>query len=359
MIELKGAYCKDCKIFIDDVESEAISTIYSILNDQVSENVPVRIMPDTHNGQDIVVGFTMPLTDRVNPYHIGVDGGCGVLSIPIPKLNQPLEKIDRRIREVIPMGFEHRKVSLKYENEDVEKICKKIHLNYAEVVKQMGTLGGGNHFIEIGETKKGWMLFIHSGSRNFGLQVCKFHGNQAKAGKHSKYLFEDKMKNYLADLKVVQEFAAENRKKIAEEILKVFNLPTKLLKESFDTVHNYIGTDQIIRKGAISAHQNEMVVIPLNMRDGVLWCRGLGNVEWNNSAPHGAGRILSRNAAKAKINLVDFKNSMKGIYSSSVCKETIDESPMAYKDAEIIKGLIGETVEILEVIKPVLNLKAH
>ena len=364
MLELKGKYNKDCKIFIDNVEEQALSTIYNILDDEVSKDVPVRIMPDVHEGKGIVIGFTMPLTDRVNPNHIGVDIGCGVTAIKIPKLDKSLEEVDKLIKEVVPMGFNHQDKPYKFSNNsglfesDVLRISKKLNLDYDRVLKQIGTLGGGNHFLEIGKTNNDdFYLMVHSGSRNFGLQVCKFHADLA--GKS--YLFDNQRYEYIQDMKVAQAFAELNRFSIIKNITNVlYKTPIKS-SQLINTIHNYIDFKRnIIRKGAVSAEKDELLVIPMNMRDGVLLCKGQGNPDWNYSAPHGAGRVLSRSKAKSTITLDDYEEMMRGsgVFSSCINKSTIDESPMVYKDAEIIKEAIKPTAELIDVIKPILNIKS-
>lgn len=360
MLEVKGEYGKDCKIFIDEVESSAMSTIYGILNHPVSAGKKVRIMPDVHDGVDIVIGFTMPLGDMVNPNHIGVDIGCGVLTAELPELKYSLQEIDERIRKVIPMGFTHRQEAkiIGILPHGLERTCKKLDLDYGAVLKQIGTLGGGNHYIEIGESNGKYFLSIHSGSRNFGLQVCKYHAKQAQ--NHQKgysYLTGEARDEYISDMKVAQEFALLNRQTMLHDILEAIGHKIKVL--SFDTIHNYIDMQRmIIRKGAISAELGEKVAIPMNMRDGVLICIGKGNEDWNYSAPHGAGRIMSRSAAKKAVNIDDFKNTMSEVYSSSVNEATLDESPFAYKDMNIIIDCIKDTVDIIDIIKPILNIKA-
>lgn len=359
MIQLEGKYNKDCKIFIDDIEESVLQMIYKILDDEVSLDVPVRIMPDTHAGSDIVIGFTMPVTDRINPNHVGVDIGCGVLAKEIYKPEMSLKEMDERIRKIIPMGFSHRNKSYyKDEFPPYNKLATKIGLNPENVARQLGTLGGGNHFIEIGKTEDDrWFLLIHSGSRNFGLNVCNYHAKKALAN-GSKYLFDEELKEYLEDMEIAQIFALDNRIAIMCNIIEELDLPYPG-KGCIDTVHNYIDMDDfIIRKGAVKAAKGQLLVIPMNMRDGVLLCKGKGNPDWNYSAPHGAGRVLSRSEAKKKLQMEEFEKEMKGIYSSSVCESTLDESPMAYKDAKIIQECIGDTVEIIDLIKPVLNIKS-
>lgn len=356
MLEIQGKYGKDCKVFIDNVEESALSTIHSILDDEVSANVPVRIMPDVHDGVDIVIGFTMPVTDRVNPNHIGVDIGCGVTCARIPKMTMSLAEIDARIRAAIPMGFAHRASASQFDDDyGVEELARKIGQDYAGVCRQVGTLGGGNHFIEIGECDEEWYLFVHSGSRNFGLQVCKYHAAKAKAN-GSKYLFGADMKEYFQDIDIAQWFASLNRTTIIFDIMSSLGIRAEYV---CDTVHNYIDFGRhIIRKGAVKAEFGETLVIPMNMSDGVLLCRGKGNPDWNYSAPHGAGRVLARGQAKRQLDMEEFEHKMAGIYSTSVCPSTLDESPMAYKDMQTIIACIGETVKVEKVIKPILNIKA-
>jgi RNA-splicing ligase RtcB len=360
MLEIKGEYGKDCKIFIDEVETSAMSTIYSILNHPVSDGKKVRIMPDVHDGVDIVIGFTMPLGDMVNPNHIGVDIGCGVLTAELHELKYSLKEINERIHNVIPMGFAHRqeaKIIGSLPN-GLEQICKKLELDYGGVVKQIGTLGGGNHYIEIGESNGKYFLSIHSGSRNFGLQVCKYHAKQAQNHQRGySYLTGNNMTEYISDMKIAQEFALLNRHTILHDILDAIGHNTKVL--SFDTIHNYIDMQRmIIRKGAISAELGKKVAIPMNMRDGVLIGIGKGNADWNYSAPHGAGRIMSRSEAKKNVNIDEFKNTMNNIYSTSINEKTLDESPFAYKDMNIILDCIKDTVDVIDIIKPILNIKA-
>jgi len=419
MIELQGKYNNNCKIFAEEIEPEAYSLISKILNEKVSKDVPVRIMPDVHVGKDIVIGFTMPLSDMVNPNHIGVDIGCGVTSVKIKTLKKTLPEIDSVIKSIVPMGINCNKSfvagkewNLEYINNEVysfsskkgiaheindlyiQKLIEKIGINPNVFYRSLGSLGGGNHFIELGvdETGKHW-LTIHSGSRNFGLKVAKYHINAAKKQKNDsseyakeldklkatadkkllpkyikelkekynkgiskEYLMGNLMNAYIIDMVIAQCYAQINRNTMLLRITEALGFE---IEDRIESVHNYISPkDLIIRKGAISAHKDELCIIPFNMRDGILICKGKGNSDWNNSAPHGAGRIYSRNAAKQNISMADYIASMKGIYSTSVNKSTIDESPQAYKSSKLIEALISPTVEILHRIKPVLNIKA-
>ncbi|TVL38152.1 RNA-splicing ligase RtcB [Brachyspira hyodysenteriae] len=389
MIDLKGKYNKDCKIFTDNIDEESYSVLYKILNEKASEDVRIRIMPDTHLGKGIVVGFTMPLTDRVNPFHIGVDIGCGMLTSKLSDEIKyiPLEKIDKTIKQNIPMGQStHKKnfntlfnfkelnelirnfilnynknFNTKFEvfeidNEYIEKLCQRVEIDLEKFHNSIGTLGGGNHFIEIGKSSNNdYYITIHSGSRNFGNQVCRYHAKIAKNSEDC-YLHDKEMFDYLIDMVIAQYYAKINRDTILKIIKDLLNIE---IENSFSSVHNFIDfEDFIIRKGAIRSYENEKMIIPFNMRDGILICEGKSNEDWNCSAPHGAGRVLSRAQAKNQLNMSEFIDSMKGIYSSSICKNTLDESPMAYKNPNEIEKLIEPTVNIIDKIKPVLNIKS-
>ena len=389
MIDLKGKYNKDCKIFTDNIDEESYSVLYKILNEKASEDVKIRIMPDTHLGKGIVVGFTMPLTDRVNPFHIGVDIGCGMLTSKLSDeiKDIPLEKIDKTIKQNIPMGQSthkksfntlfnfkelnelirnfiinyNKKFNTKFEvfeidNEYIENLCKRVEIDLEKFHNSVGTLGGGNHFIEIGKSSNNdYYITIHSGSRNFGNQVCRYHAKIAKNSEDC-YLQDKEMFDYLIDMVIAQYYAKINRETILKIIKDLLNIE---IEDTFSSVHNFIDfEDFIIRKGAIRSYEGEKMIIPFNMRDGILICEGKSNEDWNFSAPHGAGRVLSRMQAKKQIDMKDFIDSMKGIYSSSVCKNTLDESPMAYKNPKDIENLIEPTVKVVDRLKPILNIKA-
>ena len=430
MIKLEGEYNKDCKIFAHEIEDNSLELIQNILNEKATENARVRIMPDTHLGKGIVIGFTMPLTDRVNPFHIGVDIGCGMLCAKLGEKikNIPLEDIDNKIKNIIPMGrethqkgqnglfnteelselikrftinynkryntdFNYFKVDSKY----IEKMLDRIHIKSKKFYGSLGTLGGGNHFIEIGASDNNdYYLTIHSGSRNFGTRVCNYHVDKNKrkidsaawffenierikekkdAEEFEKlykeyseikekiknesekyYLEKEDMFNYCIDMVIAQYYAKINRDTILKIITKKLDIE---LESSFQSIHNFIDfEDFIIRKGAIRSYKNEKMIIPFNMRDGILICEGKSNEDWNYSAPHGAGRVLSRTQAKSMIDMKDFIDSMKGVYSSSVCEYTLDEAPQAYKDSKKIEELIEPTADIVDRLKPILNIKA-
>lgn len=404
MIKLEGKYNKDCKIFADEIEEPSYALIQNILNEKATENAKIRIMPDTHLGKGIVIGFTMPLTDRVNPFHIGVDIGCGMLCAKLGEeiKNMPLEYIDEKIKSIIPMGREiqPQRQSELFNTEELNELIKnftvnynkryntnfaileiddryiknmldRIHIESKKFYRSLGTLGGGNHFIEMGASKNNdYYLTIHSGSRNFGTRICNYHVDKNKSkieasedffenienDSEKYYLENEDMFDYCIDMVVAQYYAKINRDTILKIISNELNIT---IENTFQSVHNFIDfEDFIIRKGAIRSYKNEKMIIPFNMRDGILICEGKSNEDWNCSAPHGAGRVLSRTQAKSEININDFIDSMKGIYSSSICEHTLDEAPQAYKDSKTIEKLIEPTANIMDRLKPVLNIKS-
>ena len=395
MLELTGKY-NTAKVFTDNIDSETISQVIQLLNMPYMEDHQVRIMPDCHAGKGCVIGTTIQLTDKVVPNLVGVDIGCGMLAVKLNTKELDLAKLDKVINEKVPSGFSvHERAVAKF-----DKLGEMVYRVDADIVnKSIGSLGGGNHFIEVDRDSKGnlWLV-IHTGSRHLGVEVCGFYQrlgisklrethvenkiketierlkaegkqkdieNTIKILRMQKspipddlcYVEGDNFKDYIHDMGIVQEFAKLNRRTIANIILKEMELKEV---ESFDTIHNYINmNDMILRKGSISARYGEKVLIPMNMRDGSLICIGKGNADWNYSAPHGAGRILSRAQAKNQVSLDSFKETMSGIYSTSVVESTIDEAPMVYKPMEEIIENIGDTVNVVEVIKPIYNYKAH
>jgi len=394
MIEIRGKY-NTAKVFTDNVEEDAVAQIIELCNQEFAKGSIIRIMPDTHAGAGCTIGTTMTIKDKIVPNLVGVDIGCGMETIKLKNKNIELSKLDKVIHEYIPAGFDIRKKEHPYaKNIDLEElICRKnVNINRAKL--SIGTLGGGNHFIEVNKDKEGNLyLVVHSGSRHLGKQVAQFYqelgykelvtqseiikelvekmkaeGREkeiqteikeiktSSVSKHLAYVQGKSFDNYLSDMKLVQKFAVLNRKAIVDEIVKRMDFK---IEEQFTTIHNYIDLDNmILRKGAISAREGEKVLIPINMRDGSLICIGKGNRDWNYSAPHGAGRLMSRSKAKEVITLSEFKKSMEGIYSTTVNKSTIDESPMAYKPMEEIIENIRDTVEIIDIIKPIYNFKA-
>ena len=369
MLEFIGDYAS-CKVMIDEIETEAISQIYRFLNCPAFEGSQIRIMPDCHYGAGAVIGFTGTLTDKVIPNVVGVDIGCGILACKIGQINYDdvlLEKLDLHIRKTVPSGFSvHADLDRQIDRtaDDYRKVAIETGQDDGRVVRSLGSLGGGNHFCELDQdvTTKDIWLTIHSGARNFGLKVCQFH--QAKAvktvgkGHGLDWLEGEDAEHYFRHMQIAQRYASENRKIMAKRILQFFGLNIKNV-ECVESIHNYIDfEDRIVRKGAISARKDQRLIIPWNMRDGVVIGKGKGNPDWNQSAPHGAGRVLGRGQAKRTLDMEEYTESMAGIWSSCVSPDTIDESPMAYKDCEMIKDAIIDTVEIESVLKPIYNFKA-
>lgn len=388
----------DLKIFTEDIDAVALNQIYTLLAQSSFAGESVRIMPDVHAGMGCVVGFTSTMTDKVIPNIIGVDIGCGMLTVELGKTDVDCAALDAFIKEHIPAGSAVRKES---NGEDLIKslYCFKSLRNMDRLVGSIGSLGGGNHFIEVDSDEDGRKyLVIHSGSRNLGMQVAKIYQKMAvelcknaaqaereeliarlkKVGRVDEipdaleeltrkyahktkipanlcYLDGKELEAYMHDMRICQTFAVRNRKKIADDILAFLGVKQA---ETFETVHNFIGDDNIIRKGAVPAYEGQKLLIPMNMRDGCLLCEGLGNPEWNFSAPHGAGRLLSRGEAKQLISVQEFKDAMQGIYTTTADASTIDESPMAYKPAAEIMELIKPTARLVKVIKPIYNFKA-
>jgi len=423
-MEINGKY-GSAIVYNDTIEQEAISQIINLLNQEMAKDAHVRIMPDVHAGAGCVIGYTAKLTEKVVPNLIGVDIGCGVTAWklgPAHIIKSKFDKLDKFIRKNIPSGrnihtianwhlesagcFSNRlAMNMKISDffNHIKEVCSRTKQEYSYVESSLGTLGGGNHFIEIDKDyDNNYWLIIHSGSRNFGLKVAKYHQSLAqlnqnmdkeeyqkrieiikktKKGKgievainalrkemqkpHTitglEYLEGDYITDYLNDMQIAQLYAKLNRRLMGYRIItKFYKLKYKDI-QCVESVHNYINlTDRIIRKGAISAHENEMVIIPLNMADGCIVGTGKGNSEWNNSAPHGAGRKMSRNAAKANIDLSDYQKIMQKnkVWTSCISKHTLDEAPQAYKKASHIIEYLKDTVEIYCHMKPVYNFKA-
>ena len=391
------------KIFTKTIEPEALNQIYTLGKMDIFKDVPIRIMPDCHSGKGCVIGFTAKMNEYIIPSLIGVDIGCGMRCCEIGKIDIDYAKLDSVIREYIPAGRAVRGEKLYFSQLD-NLYCKDQLKNMERLKCSLGTLGGGNHFIEVDEGNDGIKyLVIHTGSRNLGKQVAeiyqqiaiddlqganklaeeskkliaeykasgrqrdiqrglaelkrKWQPNKLNIPKELCYLTGEHRDMYLHDMKICQEFASKNRLEIAWEIFIRMGWPVD--RVSFETIHNYIDHDtNIVRKGAISAKAGEKLLIPINMRDGCIIGVGKGNEDWNCSAPHGAGRIMSRSKAIENVSLEEYQDSMKGIYTTSVSRSTLDESPMAYKPMDEILDNIKDTVEIIEIIKPVYNFKA-
>lgn len=363
MIEINGTY-NQAIVYADAIDSGAEGLIKAFCSSPVSDGSKIRIMPDVHAGKGCVVGTTMTVTDKIAPGLIGVDIGCGMSAVKVTGKRIEMQKLDKLIREKIPAGRSIRSVAHRFaEDIDLDQLYCARHIRMDKAYRSIGTLGGGNHFIEIDRGEDGaYWLVVHSGSRRLGAEVAAYYHDAAyKAGMGDvpyelAYATGDLMDAYLHDLAIAQTFAELNRLAMIDEICKGMKLS---VADSFACVHNYYDAQtKILRKGAISAKSGEAVIIPLNMRDGCLIGRGKGAAAWNCSAPHGAGRLMSRQEARASFTLSQYRKEMQGIYSSSVSRETLDESPMAYKPMDAILSQIGETVEILERITPVYNFKA-
>lgn len=370
MFEIEGQYTS-AKIFTTRKDEAVIEQTLALCNHPIFKDCKIRIMPDCHKGKGCTIGFTseMPKNGEIIPNIIGVDQSCGMYVVKLKK-NKTLNdyaKLDKVIRANIPTGIRGRKeVSPLIPDElkeEVTRISKDIlKVNPEPELLKIGSLGSGNHFISIEKGKTGTYLIIHSGSRNFGNQLAVHFQKLAIEKncygesylKQLSYLDGKDAQNYLECAWICAEYAHYSRFIMAQEILD--NMSWKS-EETFETVHNYIGEDNIIRKGAISANKGEKVLIPLNMADGSLIAVGKGNSDWNNSAPHGAGRVYSRTQAKEKLDMSEYKKRMNGIYSSCVSLGTLDESPMAYKDADEIINAIEPTAEILDHLTPVYNFK--
>ena len=399
MLEIKGkvntAIC-----YAKVIEDEAIEQIRRMCDYPMTEGSRIRIMPDVHAGKGCTIGTTMTIIDKAVPNVVGVDIGCGMYTVRLAEREIDLEKLDEAAH-FIPSSmnvWEGRQ-----ERFDLTEIrCYRALKDARRLERSLGTLGGGNHFIEVDQAADGTKyLVIHSGSRNLGKQVAEYYQrlavdlNKGKeeyfarrdtliaeykaAGRRTEiqqalkelhwssheatipedlcFVYGQYLEDYLFDVEICQRFARRNREKMAEILLSRSGLTAV---DAFHTIHNYIDTEEmILRKGAIAAHKGERVLIPINMRDGSVLAVGKGNPEWNFSAPHGAGRIMSRTAARANLGMDEYRREMAGIYTTSVNEATIDEAPMAYKSLEDIIGVISESVDIIEVLKPIYNFKAN
>ena len=398
MLEINGKY-NTAKVFTDVVDQASITQIIELCNQEFAAGSRIRLMPDVHAGAGCTVGTTMTIADKVVPNLVGVDIGCGMETVQIREKHIELQKLDKLIYQKIPSGFAIREKAHRYMGQiDLTQLYCYRQINVLRAEKSLGTLGGGNHFIEVDQDDEGrYYLVVHSGSRRLGLEVATYYqeegykqcnGSSAadeaaliaalkaegrdkeipkaiKALKGTKrtsipkvlcYVSGELFQQYIHDMQIIQKFALWNRKAMVDEILKGMGLHAE---EQFTTIHNYIDTEaMILRKGAVSAKQGERLLIPINMRDGSLICVGKGNDDWNQSAPHGAGRLMSRAQAKQSFTVSEYKKQMDGIFTTSVNKATLDECPMAYKKMEDITKNIEDTVEIERIIRPVYNFKA-
>ena len=383
------------------IEYEAVEQIRRMCDYEFAEGAKIRIMPDVHWGKGCTIGTTMTVTDKVVPNLVGVDIGCGMYTVNLGKKELDLAKVDEAAH-IIPSGrqlWEGRQAKFEF----TELRCYRELKNVKRIAKSLGTLGGGNHFIEIDRSADGThYLVIHTGSRSLGTQVTEIYQSLAIDLAHGKaalfaardemirrykaegrraelqeaikelhrnfrpqkmtvppdlaFLFGKYLNDYLHDIELCQRFARLNREKIAEKLLEHIGATPS---EAFHTVHNYIDTEEmILRKGAIAAHQGERVLIPINMRDGSILAVGRGDPEWNYSGPHGAGRLMSRTTARERFTLEEFQKEMAGVYTTSIGEGTLDEAPMAYKSLADIIDVIRDSVDVIEVLKPLYNFKA-
>lgn len=400
MIKVDGKY-NNALCYCSELEKTAAGQIKAVCDQEVFADSRIRIMPDVHAGMGCTIGTTMTVQDKIVPGMVGVDIGCGMETIRIMEKKLDFDKLDSIIRSEIPNGRDIRDTEHSLNSQiDLEKLCCAEHVNLVRARKSIGTLGGGNHFIEVNQdNEKNLYIVVHSGSRHLGNEVSRYYQNEGfealcgstrfqidamiqemkeqgrskEISKKLKQLRKERAKatpvpkdlayvegvlfdEYIHDMKVVQKFAALNRKAMVDVIVKGMGVT---VKEQFTTVHNYIDIDEmILRKGAISAQKGEKILIPINMRDGSLICIGKGNPEWNYSAPHGAGRIMSRKDAFENLSMQEYTEQMEGIYTTCINRRTLDEAPMAYKPINEIVEQIEPTAEILCRIKPLYNFKA-
>lgn len=398
MKQINGKF-NSAKVFTDTIDPVAEEQIKTLCNQKFTQGSLIRVMPDVHAGAGCTIGTTMTVKDKIVPNLVGVDIGCGMATYVLREKEIDPEKLDGFIRSSIPAGINIRQTPHPYiENISLEELRCLPRINMHRVVHSLGTLGGGNHFIEVDRDDDGRIyLVIHSGSRYLGKQVAEYYQEEAgknldgnsfcqinetierlkKEGRRTEiqpvvtelkkqaatkvpkalaYLEGRLFDDYVHDMKIVQKYAVYNRKAMAEAIIAFLGLH---IDDSFTTIHNYIDTEaMILRKGAVSAGKGEKILIPVNMRDGSLICTGKGNPDWNCSAPHGAGRLYSRVQAKRIFGMDDFRRSMSGIYTTSINDDTLDECPMAYKNMSEIVNNIAPTAEIEKIIKPIYNFKA-
>ena len=394
MNELQGKFAS-AKVFADTVDPSAITQIVTLLNQPYVEGCKVRIMPDVHAGAGCTIGTTMTISDKVCPNLVGVDIGCGMETVRVDEREIDLERLDNLIYSEIPAGCNIRKTAHDFAKQiDLSELrCAKF-VDIDRALRSIGTLGGGNHFIEVSrDSSRQMYIVVHSGSRHLGVEIANYYQSagykalrsdglkpiieklkaehreteiettlqQIKAErldipKQLAYVDGELFENYLHDMKIAQNFAELNRQAIIAKIINGMELTPNL---QFTTVHNYIDTEKkILRKGAVSAEKGELLLIPINMEKGSLLCVGKGNEDWNCSAPHGAGRLMSRSEAKRNLSMAEFEHRMVGIYTTSVSENTLDECPMAYKPIEEIISNITPTTKIIDILKPIYNFKS-
>ena len=390
---IKNTIGNEVKVFAETFENEAYEQVKELADFEPYQNAKIRIMPDSHAGKGCTIGTTMTITDKVTPNLTGVDIGCGMLVVELKEQEIDLKELDRVIHEYVPSGFNTHITPI--HSFDFKSLRCAEFVNLERALLSIGSLGGGNHFIEVDKGEDGRLyLVIHSGSRNLGVGVCNYYQNLAydklsslaaqkkelidslkakgrekdintelkklqrpKFSKELAYVESEDFEDYINDMEIVQQYASLNREIISKLIILYMDWE---VSDSFETIHNYIDTkNMILRKGAVSAQKGEKFIVPINMRDGSLICIGKGNEDWNFSAPHGAGRLMSRSKAKETISMNEYQDAMNGIYTTSVNDATIDEAPQVYKPIKEIMEAIKPTADIVEVIKPIYNFKAN
>ena len=398
MITIQGLY-NTAVCYTPALEDLAAKQIKAVCDQAEFAGCKIRVMPDVHAGKGCTIGTTMTIRDKIVPGMVGVDIGCGMETVELAESEIDFAKLDALIRKEIPYGREVRDTLHALNTEiDLTQLRCADQVNLNRAMRSIGTLGGGNHFIEVDRSEDGRLfLIVHSGSRHLGTEVAEYYQNEGRRAlwgganyqiqeviaqlkaegrfkeiqktisalrtehelsipKDLAYVEGKLFEDYIHDMKITQQFAMLNRKAMVDVIMTGMGFTAV---EAFTTIHNYIDTDaMILRKGSVSAMAGEKLLIPINMRDGSLICVGKGNQEWNCSAPHGAGRLMSRRAAFNALSMEEFKREMEGIYTTCVLPDTLDESPMAYKSMDEIIDQIGPTAEIVERIRPVYNFKA-
>ena len=368
MIELVGQW-NTAICYTNQLEQQAAEQIRAVCNQRAFADSKIRIMPDVHAGIGCTIGTTMTITDKIVPGMVGVDIGCGMETVRLKERELDFAKLDELIHRKIPSGRAVRTAAHKLSREiDLNQLRCKAYVDLDRAQKSIGTLGGGNHFIEVDRDENDALyLVVHSGSRHLGNEVARYYQNAAAKSlkdhremgfipKDLAYVQGKLFEDYIHDMRITQRFAALNRKVMLDVMLSGMGLTAE---DQFSTIHNYIDTENmILRKGAVSAQAGEKLLIPINMRDGSLLCIGKGNPEWNLSAPHGAGRLMSRAKAFEKLTMEEYRKEMEGIYTTCVNENTLDESPMAYKSMEEILRHIGDTAEVISRVKPIYNFKA-
>ena len=381
MFDIIGKY-NSATVYAKTVDNESYAQVLAMCNIEELKDCKIKMMPDMHAAEGCTVGTSMTVGDKINPSYVGSDIGCGmqVYKLGNGEIDFPL--LDRCIRDYIPSGAAiHEKATPGIKQNPLEELHCYNEIQYDIVARSFGTLGGGNHFIEIDKSIDGYYyLIIHSGSRRLGKDVAQYHQKiaffamngiapeeairkkirtndvEGRVQFGNCFLTGEFLENYLHDMNIAVQYADLSRKQMGEELINRLGLE---VKDSFTTIHNYIDLeDMVLRKGAVSAKKNELLIIPINMRDGCLICKGKGNPDWNQTAPHGSGRTMKRSDAKVSISLEEYKDAMKGIFSTSVNESTLDESPMAYRSIDDILDVVEPSVDIVDITTPVYNFKA-